>query len=175
MTRTGVAAVWQDEGEKRELRELPRPETDPDAISVRVRATSVCGSDLHIRRGLHPEEMQREPFVFGHEMMGKVAEISSKIKTDSLGRPLKEGDRVVYSFFFPCMRCYNCIRGELSACKNRMGRRPLSEWYVCNGGYAQYYYLRSPNLAFKASDELSDADWHGPAGETVVTRAVVNL
>ena len=157
MTRTGISAIWHDEGEKWELRELPCPETEPDAISVRVRATTVCGSDLKIRRGPNPAEMPREPFVFGHEMMGEVAELGSKIKTDSLGRPLKEGDRVVYPFFFPCMRCYNCIRGELSACKNRMGRKPLSEWYVCNGGFAQYYYLRSPHFVFKAPDELSDA------------------
>ncbi len=159
MARTGISAVWHDEGEKWELRELPVPETEPDAISVRVRATCICGSDLGIRSGdrMRLDGKPREPFVFGHEMMGEVAELGSKIKTDSLGRPLKEGDRVVYAFFFPCMRCYNCIRGELHACKNRIGRVPLSEWNVCNGGYAQYYYLRGTHFVFKAPDELSNA------------------
>jgi threonine dehydrogenase-like Zn-dependent dehydrogenase len=158
-TKTGVSAVWHDSDKSWELREFPLPELEPDAIQVRVRATSVCGSDLHIWRGdgLDPKAPPRDPFVFGHEMMGEVAALGRKVTTDSLRRPLKEGDRVAYSYFFPCAKCYNCIRGEFGACKFRMGRRPLSEWPVCNGGFAQYYYLRAPQYVFKLPDALSDA------------------
>jgi threonine dehydrogenase-like Zn-dependent dehydrogenase len=99
----------------------------------------------------------RDPFVFGHEMMGTVATLGSRINTDSLRRPLREGDRVAFAYFFPCMRCYNCIRGEMGACKFRVGRKPLDEWPVCNGGFAQYYYLRAPQFLFKLPDELDDA------------------
>ena len=157
-TKTGISAVWHDETKQFELRELPVPDVEPGAISVRVRRTSVCGSDLHIWRGdgLDVKNHPREPFVFGHEMMGEVAALGKGVTTDSLRRPLKEGDRIVYSYSFPCMRCYNCIRGELGACVYRMGRKPLSEWNVCNGGFAQYYYLRSPNFIFKLPDEISD-------------------
>jgi threonine dehydrogenase-like Zn-dependent dehydrogenase len=159
MAKTGLSAVWHDETKKFEIRELPLPETEPDAVSVRVQATSVCGSDLHIWRGdgVQPHEFPREPFVFGHEMMGTVAELGRNITTDSLRQPLREGDRVAFAYFFPCMRCYNCIRGEMGACKFRQGRKPLSEWNVCNGGFAQYYYLRAPQFLFKLPDELSDA------------------
>jgi D-arabinose 1-dehydrogenase-like Zn-dependent alcohol dehydrogenase len=154
--KTGISAVWHDEGKRWELRELPLPETEPDAVSIRVQATSVCGSDLHLWRGDgFPEP--RTPFVFGHEMMGTVAELGSKVTTDSLRRPLHEGDRVAFAYFFPCMRCYNCIRGEMGACKFRAGRKPLEEWPVCNGGFAQYYYLRSPQFLFKLPDEMDDA------------------
>ena len=157
--KTGLSAVWHDEGKRWEIRELPRPETEPDGVSIRVSATSVCGSDLHIWRGdgVRPEDGPRDPFVFGHEMMGTVEELGSKITTDSLRRPLKEGDRVAFAYFFPCMRCYNCIRGEMGACKFRAGRKPLDEWPVCNGGFAQYYYLRAPQFLFKLPDDLSDA------------------
>ena len=155
--KTGLSAVWHDEGKQWELRELPLPETEPDAISIRVQATSVCGSDLHLWRGDGVLDGPRTPFVFGHEMMGTVAELGSKITTDSLRRPLREGDRVAFAYFFPCMRCYNCIRGEMGACKYRAGRKPLEEWPVCNGGFAQYYYLRSPQFIFKLPDEMSDA------------------
>ena len=159
MAATGLSAVWHDEGSRWEIRELPLPETEADGVSVRVQATSVCGSDLHIWRGdgRDPEARPRDPFVFGHEMMGTVAAMGRKITTDSLRRPLKEGDRVAYAYFFPCMRCYNCIRGEMGACKFRGGRQPLNEWPVCNGGFAQYYYLRSPQFLFKLPDELDDA------------------
>ena len=51
MPNTGLSAVWHDEGKKWELRELPLPEVEPDAVSIRVQATSVCGSDLHLWRG----------------------------------------------------------------------------------------------------------------------------
>ena len=121
MSKTGLSAIWHDQGKKFEIAELPILETEPDGINIRVEATSVCGSDLHIWRGdgRKEEEGPRDPFVFGHEMMGSVAELGKNIKTDSLRKPLKEGDRVVYSYFFPCMKCYNCIRGELGGCKYR--------------------------------------------------------
>lgn len=156
---TGISAVWHDKGKQWELRELPLPEMEPDAVQVRVRATSICGSDLHIWRGdgLPADAPPRTPFVFGHEMMGEVAKLGAKIKTDSLRRPLKEGDRVAFSYFFPCARCYNCLRGEFGACKYRMGRKPLEEWPVCNGGFAQYYYLRAPQYLFKLPDSISNA------------------
>ncbi|MBV8087462.1 MAG: alcohol dehydrogenase catalytic domain-containing protein, partial [Chloroflexi bacterium] len=95
MAKTGLSAVWHDDGKRWEIRELPVPETEPDAVSIRVQATSVCGSDLHLWRGdgVRPVDGPREPFVFGHEMMGTVAELGSRITTDSLRRPLKEGDR----------------------------------------------------------------------------------
>ena len=158
MAKTGLSAEWHDEGERWEIRELPLPEVERDAVSIRVKATSVCGSDLHVWRGdgTPSERRPRKPFGLGHEMMGVVADKGDKITTDSLRRPLKEGDRVAYSYFFPCMRCYNCIRGEMGACKFRSGRGPLSE-NVCNGGFAQYYYLRSPQFLFKLPDELDDA------------------
>ena len=90
---TGLSAVWHDEGSRWEIRELPVPVTEPDGVSIRVTATSVCGSDLHIWRGdgRTPGSEPRVPFVFGHEMIGVVAEKGSKISTDSLRRPLKEG------------------------------------------------------------------------------------
>ena len=159
MGKTGVSAVWHDSNESWEFRELPLPDLENDAIQVKVEATSVCGSDLHIWRGdgIDTKKHPRDPFVFGHEMMGTVASMGNKVTTDSLRRPLEEGDRIAFSYFFPCAKCYNCIRGEFGACKFRLGRKPLEEWPVCNGGFAQYYYLRSPHYIFKLPDEISNA------------------
>ena len=156
MSKSGLSAIWHDQGKKFEIAELPTIETEPDAINIRVEATSVCGSDLHIWRGdgRKEEEGPRDPFVFGHEMMGSVAEIGRNIKTDSLRKPLKEGDRVVYSYFFPCMKCYNCIRGELGGCKFRRANPTIEN---CSGGFAQYYYLRNPQFIFKIPDEINNA------------------
>ena len=64
---------------------------------------------------------------------------------------------MAFSYFFPCARCYNCLRGEFGACKFRMGRKPLEEWPVCNGGFAQYYYLRAPQYLFRLPDNIPNA------------------
>ncbi|MCL0044076.1 zinc-binding dehydrogenase [Dehalococcoidia bacterium] len=158
MKKTGLSAIWHGEDSRWEICELPLPELEPDAVSIRVQSTSICGSDLHIWRGDGRPDSQepRPPIIPGHEMMGTIEALGKKITTDSLRRPLKEGDRVAYSYFFPCMRCYNCIRGEMGACKFR-ARPSFSEWPFCNGGFSQYYYLRSPQFLFKLPDELDDA------------------
>ncbi|MEZ0368657.1 MAG: zinc-dependent alcohol dehydrogenase [Candidatus Sericytochromatia bacterium] len=72
---------------------------DPRDIIVRVSATAICGSDLHIFNGLIP---QPRPMVLGHEFMGIVAETGSAIST------LKAGDRVVVPFPIACGRCFFC-------------------------------------------------------------------
>ena len=48
MAQMGTSAVWHDADKSWEMRDLPLPELEADAIQIRVRATSVCGSDLHI-------------------------------------------------------------------------------------------------------------------------------
>jgi threonine dehydrogenase-like Zn-dependent dehydrogenase len=49
--------------------------------------------------------------VLGHEFTGVVHSLGRGIDTDSLRRPLREGDRVAFPFFFPCHHCYHCVQG----------------------------------------------------------------
>ena len=70
---------------------------------------NICGSDLHFWRGDAPLRLPDDGWIFGHEMTGRVARLGARVKTDSLGRPLKEGDRVAYTYFYPCGRCYACL------------------------------------------------------------------
>src|SRR2546425_1980012 len=46
----------------------------------------------------------------------------SRVKTDSLGRPLSEGDRVAYAYFYPCGRCPACLGKEPAACPAKVDR-----------------------------------------------------
>ena len=157
MTEMGLSAIWYDKTDKFEIVELPVHSPEPDEIVIRVRATGICGSDLHITRGDGRDENspERGPLVFGHEMTGTVHKLGSKVKTDSLKIPLNEGDRVIFPYFFPCMSCYNCIKGELGACKFRL-RRPYQDWKVCNSGYSQYFVLRAPHFIFHSPESLND-------------------
>jgi S-(hydroxymethyl)glutathione dehydrogenase/alcohol dehydrogenase len=76
----------------------PRIEEPTDAI-VRVTATAICGSDLHIYNGYFP---QPRPLVLGHEFMGIVEEVGSSVEK------LRKGDRVVVPFPIACGACFFC-------------------------------------------------------------------
>ena len=79
------------------------------------------------------------------------------LKRDASTADLAEGDRVAYTYFFPCRRCYTCLRGELNHCPSRFRfRASVEEYPYCSGGFAEYYYLNPGHFIFKVPDELSD-------------------
>jgi threonine dehydrogenase-like Zn-dependent dehydrogenase len=157
MSATGRAAVFLGPGKPFQIRELPLPEVEPDAVLIRVSLANVCGSDLHFWRGDAPLRLPEDGWIFGHEMTGRVARLGSRVKTDSLGRPLAEGDRVAYTYFYPCGRCHACLNNRPAACPAKI-ERPLgpSQFPHFHGAFAEYYYLRPRGAIFKVPDELPD-------------------
>lgn len=153
----GKAAVFFGPGKPFEIRELPLPDVEPDAVLIRVSFANVCGSDLHFWRGDAPLRLPDDGWIFGHEMTGRVARLGSRVKTDSLGRPLREGDRVAYAYFYPCGRCYACLRKEPASCPNKIGR-PLgpSQFPHFHGAFAEYYYLSPGGAIFTVPESLPD-------------------
>ena len=89
----------------------------------------------------------------GHEGTGMVAQLGSGITADTLGTPIKEGDRVVYSAVFPCYHCHLCLRGDTNWCVNRT--YPAAGVYpYFTGTYADYLYLPPRHPFFRVPDEL---------------------
>ena len=80
-----------------------------DAI-IKVTATTICGSDLHLYNGFMPTMQKGD--ILGHEFMGEVVELGNGVKN------LKVGDRVVVPFCIACGNCEQCKMGETSACEN---------------------------------------------------------
>jgi len=153
----GKAAVFFGPGKPFELRELPLPEVEPDAVLIRVALANVCGSDLHFWRGDAPLRLPDDGWIFGHEMTGRVSRLGARVQTDSLGRPLREGDRVAYTYFYPCGRCYACLANEPAACPAKIERpRGPSEFPHFHGAFAEYYYLRPRGALFLVPDALPD-------------------
>lgn len=155
----GRVAVFFGPDKPIQIREYPVPELEPGAVLVQITMAGICGSDLHTWRGdrATPNPYADAGFAPGHEMTGRVYRLGKEVTTDSLGRSLKEGDRVVYLYFYPCGRCYTCLRGELNAClnRNRFSRTP-GQFPYFTGAYADYYYLRPGGYIFQAPDSLPD-------------------
>src|SRR3954466_13861005 len=102
------AVTFQAPGEVR-LEEKPDPELDAatDAV-VRVEATGVCGSDLHIYHG----RVAMEPgFTIGHEYVGTVVAAGDSVTSAAVG------DRVLGCFQVACGTCFACRRGNYHKCE----------------------------------------------------------
>jgi threonine dehydrogenase-like Zn-dependent dehydrogenase len=90
---------------------VPDPEIlNPRDAIIRVTATAICGSDLHIYDGYIPTMVKGD--VLGHEFMGEVVEVGPE------NRRLKVGDRVVVPFTIACGQCYFCKEQLWSLCDN---------------------------------------------------------
>jgi 2-desacetyl-2-hydroxyethyl bacteriochlorophyllide A dehydrogenase len=101
------AVTFQAPGEVR-VSDVPEPElaAPTDAI-VRIEATGVCGSDLHIYHG----RVQIEPgFTIGHEYVGTVLAVGDEV------REVAVGDRVLGCFQSACGHCWFCRRGLFHKC-----------------------------------------------------------
>ncbi len=88
--------------------EDPKIQTPRDVI-LKVTATAICGSDLHIYSGGIP---QPRPMVLGHEFMGIIEEVGADVKN------LKRGDRVVVPFPIACGHCFFCNHELPGHCEN---------------------------------------------------------
>ena len=82
---------------------------ESDDILLRVTATAICGSDLHLYRGKVPG--MKDGDIMGHEFMGIVEEVGTGV-TD-----IRKGDRVVVPFVIACGQCFYCNKTLFSACE----------------------------------------------------------
>lgn len=144
------ALVWHAKEDVR-VDTVPDPKIEDahDAI-IKVTATAICGSDLHLYDGYQPTMEKGD--VLGHEFMGEVVEVGSS------NAKLKVGDRVVVPFVIACGTCFFCQKGLFSCCdttnpnakmaREVMGQSPAGLFGFSHmlGGYAggQAEYVRVP-------------------------------
>ncbi|MDB6163968.1 MAG: glutathione-dependent formaldehyde dehydrogenase [Xanthomonadaceae bacterium] len=81
----------------------------PEDIILRITATAICGSDLHLYRGKVPG--MKDGDIMGHEFMGIVEDVGSGVTR------LKRGDRVVVPFTISCGTCFFCEKQLYAACE----------------------------------------------------------
>jgi threonine dehydrogenase-like Zn-dependent dehydrogenase len=139
---------------------------EPDDIVLKITATAICGSDLHLYRGKMPELKNGD--ILGHEFMGTVVDAGSGVTG------LRKGDRVVVPFVIACGQCFFCERQLYAACEttnpdrgaimNRKNVRSGAAFFGYThlyggvpGGQAEYVRVPKANVGpIKIPETLSD-------------------
>jgi len=147
------ALVYDGPGKKSWI-EVPDPVIkNPSDVIVRLDATTICGTDLHILKGDVPAVTPGR--ILGHEGVGKITAIGSSVVN------LKVGDRVLISCIKSCGSCSNCKIGLYSHCLGDEGVSGIG-WifgHLIDGTQAEY--VRVPyaeNSLYKLPDSVSDEE-----------------
>jgi L-iditol 2-dehydrogenase len=120
--------------------ETSRPVAGPRELLIRVRATGICGSDLHIYTGDRPVEY---PMTLGHEFAGDVVDFGEGVTGFAIG------DRVTAEPNFSCGACLYCREGLPNLCVNRMGLA-----INCDGTLGEYVVVPA-HFAWKLPGGMS--------------------
>ena len=137
-----AAVLHQTGQEKLEVHEgVDLPATGAGQVRVRMRAASLCHSDLSAMSGVLP---QPAPFVPGHEGAGEITEVGADVKG------LAVGDHVVICWMPPDGTCPSCLRGEGN---------------LCLAGFAN---MGTPNYRYDGADIFGFSGTGTFAEETVV-------
>lgn len=122
-----TSVVWPGHGQEGvtiESREIPA--AGPGELKIRVEASGICGTDLHIASGEYP--LARPGVVIGHEFAGTIVEVGPGV-----AEGLSVGDRVAVDPNIPCRTCSYCHNARPHLCEN-----PQGLGVTRNGGLAEF-------------------------------------
>jgi len=97
-----------------EIRDIEKPKARLGDVLVEVKATGICGSDLHLYRWDEQAIRWKAPLpkIIGHEFSGDVVEVGKGV------RAVEVGDRVAADSHLYCGKCYLCKTGQMHICKD---------------------------------------------------------
>jgi L-iditol 2-dehydrogenase len=124
------------------LEEIDRPGILKDEMLIEMIYTGLCGSD--IVKIFDPAV--KKPAVFGHEVVGRVAEAGKNIIR------FKSGDVVVAAHHIPCYRCHYCLHGSHSMCRH------FKETNIYPGSFSQYIRLSKEHIGYTTFKIPSDTN-----------------
>ncbi|NSW90308.1 MAG: galactitol-1-phosphate 5-dehydrogenase [Firmicutes bacterium] len=131
---------------KFEVEDVPTPEIGPEDVLIRVKACSICGSDVHGMDGSTGRRIP--PIIMGHEASGVID------KTGSNVRNFKPGDRVTFDSTIYCGKCYYCFNGKINLCDNRRVLGVSCSEYRQNGAFAEYVAVPQ-HILYRIPDTVS--------------------
>jgi alcohol dehydrogenase/L-iditol 2-dehydrogenase len=114
-----------------EVRDVAEPSIGPDQVLLDVKASSVCGSDVHMWRE-HQSWAIKLPLILGHEFCGVVAQVGERVSG------FQVGERVACETAFSvCGKCIYCLSGNYNLCPHRQGYGALAD-----GSFTRYVVAR---------------------------------
>lgn len=127
------------------MEEVPMPEIGVNDVLIKMKKTSICGTDLHIYMWDDwAKKTIKTPMIIGHEYVGEIVDMGRGVKN------LKVGDRVTGEGHLACGHCRNCRRGKLHVCENTVGIG-----VNIDGAFAEYMALPAENV-IKLDDRIPD-------------------
>jgi alcohol dehydrogenase len=119
------AAVVPAVGGKWEVKEVPTPKPGANQVLIKIHASGLCYTDVHITEGAIPTQFPR---TLGHEPVGEIVAVGEGVRTR------KVGDRVGVPWVqTACGRCEWCLRGKPLFCSQQIGTGLGTQ-----GGHAEY-------------------------------------
>ncbi|MBM7693812.1 threonine 3-dehydrogenase [Peribacillus deserti] len=154
------ALVKHHRGYGAELRMVDIPQIKENEVLIKVKATSICGTDVHIYTWDEWSQSRvNPPYVFGHEFSGEVVEIGSKVNSVEIGDFVSAETHIV------CGSCPQCLTGQYHICKNTKIIGVDTQ-----GCFAEYVALPAVNLWKNPKDMPFDvASVQEPMGNAVHT------
>ena len=131
------------------VEEVPKPVPKAGEAVIRITATTICGTDVHIVKGEYPV---REGLILGHEPVGVI---------DALGEGLDDeyrvGQRVIVGAITPCGQCFYCLNAAHSQCGGALGGWKFGN--TIHGAWSEFLLVphARANLAV-IPDALTDAE-----------------
>ncbi|MCL2518309.1 MAG: alcohol dehydrogenase catalytic domain-containing protein [Oscillospiraceae bacterium] len=159
------AAVYTGINKPFEIREFELTAPPLGMAKIKLVASGVCGTDLHIHKG---KLAIPPPMIIGHEFVGQVEELSAE---DSKKYNINIGENVIVDIACPCGECKLCRDGDDANCVNMgvtNGGNPDEPPHLW-GGYSEYNYSPVQNL-IKIPSELNPktTSVYACAGPTVI-------
>ena len=148
--KTARASLLDKPDGKFVIGEYPIPEPAPGGLLMKIELCGVCGTDIHTWHAPAEAVFGLEyPIALGHEISGTVEALGKGVTTDTVGQPLKVGDRIGVCPAIHCHKCYFCtIAKTPEQCTDwkTYGTWPKADQEPhFGGGYADYLYIHDPN------------------------------
>lgn len=169
MEETCKAAVWTDIRQVKTM-QVRMPECRDDGLIIKLEATSICGTDLHLYN-----KKPNYPTIMGHELCGRIVEMgknAADLMRCYTGK-VKIGDRICIYPWVVCGTCENCLTYGIGACGicensfvygipyeelgtggHRIRTNSIYEDPFITGGYSEYMYIFPGTFMWQVPEEM---------------------
>ena len=117
-----------------ELVDVPKPQITADEVLIKVRAASICGTDVRMWKNGAANATEEHPLTLGHEFAGDIAEVGSNVTDYQVGQKVSVVPNI------GCGKCDHCVSGNTHLCTDMQ-----AFGVTMDGGFAEY--VRVPKNA----------------------------